>query len=784
MTTKAEILAEQNNYNWQVRLAKSDFFTHYTFTQLAKQGIKPTFPDVRYKDGSKMLLPVDVSLTKMNHFQMANLFVQLFGPKDCPEILRKASYEMRKAYNALEQAIKGAGANEDLAKDTLRLSETLNREHMYQGAPFYKLQLAIYIFEPWQYSVKKGMAVVNTQLDDWHKKIKNWGVEDKIFFKRLEKNFGEPTFPDTFFKGEKVTVPASSYDKIGTMRPEEVARLFVALYGFDKAGDALASMQEDKIKLAHDYKLLIAEKPFYFLRFGKSTREANKRFLLKDQSLIKAGVELAKMKAYHDAPNVGRGVQPAVSDMTVEKTLDKVLAQQCDRAKKEIDELQDLTRHQEKKHNLLQMGYRNRKRVNNNNNPLNHTIMEKKISPEAQAPKGSLAAQYADLKLRHPASVILLRSGDFYKALNEDAAKVSEALGIALIHPNDPGNGLLQAGFPHHALDMYLPKLIRAGYRVAITDSITQKKEKKVAEDKKKETKKTTTKAKAKTKAQVKEIVTPKENVAEKTDQKAQDKTQAQKAGEELKPKAPQMVTVNGEKVTHAHAFQSTKYPDTWYFTARLEDKQLRPMVMKQADVEAYKAKKSSIPELMQHYYPTKVEKKVTPELYKADMTLSDGRQIEKMNVFKEKDENSQDFGKYKLFAKVDGQEKGMAVVMTTEDLNRFFDRVTTPRQLVEKNFGERLGLASYYQQFKLPEEAKVSDIRVFKNKEGRYAISAAVEGHGRTHSVELGFNDRQAFFDSKTASREQLVAKVLGGQINDLMHTAVKEDKSKDLKL
>lgn len=359
----------------------------------------------------------------------------------------------------------------------------------------------------------------------------------------------------------------------------------------------------------------------------------------------------------------------------------------------------------------------------------------------------SLQDRYTALKERHPDSILLFRSGDFYKALNVDAGKVSETLGIALIKPNDPKNGHLMAGFPHHALDTYLPKLIRAGMRVAIVDDLG----KRINSDKAMEQDKKEARQKAEKKAG--------------GEQKAEDKADTKK-----EVKAPQMVTVNGEKVTHAHAFQSTKYPDTWYFTARLEGKQLRPIVMSPADVEAYKDKKVTVQDLMGKYYPTKVEKKVTPEQYKSDMTLSDGRQIEKMNVFKEKDENREDFGKYKLFAKVEGQEKGMAVVMTPQDLNAFFDRVTTPRVLVEKNFGERLNLASAYEKYQFPENAKVSDIRVSKDKDGEWRISAQVGDAGRTDKKVLSSNDRYSFFQTKTVTREQLAAKYLSSDIEKAM--------------
>lgn len=175
----------------------------------------------------------------------------------------------------------------------------------------------------------------------------------------------------------------------------------------------------------------------------------------------------------------------------------------------------------------------------------------------------------------------------------------------------------------------------------------------------------------------------------------------------------PQMITVNGGKVTHAHAFPSKDKPEDWYYTARLDGIQLHPIKMSKEDVTAYQNKEISVEKMMEKYYPTKVAKQVTPEQFKADSQLSDGRTIYKMNVYKEKDETKQDFGKYKLYAQV-GEQK-MSQLMSWKDLNAYFDRVTTPAKLVEKNFGERLHLASAYEKYKLPEGIKMNDVRVSK---------------------------------------------------------------------
>ena len=82
--------------------------------------------------------------------------------------------------------------------------------------------------------------------------------------------------------------------------------------------------------------------------------------------------------------------------------------------------------------------------------------------------------QFLDLKAKHPDAVMLFRCGDFYETYSTDAIVASEILGITLTKRNNgkAGQTIEMAGFPHHALDTYLPKLIRAGKRVAICDQL------------------------------------------------------------------------------------------------------------------------------------------------------------------------------------------------------------------------------------------------------------------------------------------------------------------------
>ena len=79
---------------------------------------------------------------------------------------------------------------------------------------------------------------------------------------------------------------------------------------------------------------------------------------------------------------------------------------------------------------------------------------------------------FNELKAKHPDAVILFRAGDFYESIFDDAKKIAEVLGVTLTRQAKTKMDL--TGFPHHALDTYLPKLIRAGLRVAICDDISE----------------------------------------------------------------------------------------------------------------------------------------------------------------------------------------------------------------------------------------------------------------------------------------------------------------------
>ena len=83
-----------------------------------------------------------------------------------------------------------------------------------------------------------------------------------------------------------------------------------------------------------------------------------------------------------------------------------------------------------------------------------------------------LMAQYNNIKAKYPDAVLLFRVGDFYETFGQDAVRTSQILGIVLTKRNNGGSHTELAGFPHHSLNSYLPKLVRAGLRVAICDQL------------------------------------------------------------------------------------------------------------------------------------------------------------------------------------------------------------------------------------------------------------------------------------------------------------------------
>lgn len=431
--------------------------------------------------------------------------------------------------------------------------------------------------------------------------------------------------------------------------------------------------------------------------------------------------------------------------------------------------------------------------------------MAKKDRQESTA---KVLRQFDALKEKHPDALLLFRTGNFYEAYGKDAVKAAAILAVEITDRILPDRKLQVASFPVSELDTRLPKLIRSGARVALCDQISDDVRKKAGKQDKGQTisndtdmarKKKTQQAQEGPAPTVKNTAgeKPAEKVQEaKAGNKQEEKATAEQktdvaekteAKSERKPREPQMVTVDGGKVTHGHAYQSKTNPEDWYFTAKIDGKQLKPQRMDAADLAAYQKKEMTVPELMQRYYPTKLMPKVPEEAFKfpRQMEGPEGTvAIEKFNVYKEKDVGRADYGKYKFYAQVG--EARMSAVASRQDLNAYFDRVATPVQLVEKNFGERLHLKSAYEKYRLPEGVDLKGVRVAKDRaDNKWKVSADLGDKGQTAKHEISFDDGYSLFKAKTATREQIAAKYLNAEIKGLLAApAVKAEKSVSMKM
>jgi N12 class adenine-specific DNA methylase len=98
---------------------------------------------------------------------------------------------------------------------------------------------------------------------------------------------------------------------------------------------------------------------------------------------------------------------------------------------------------------------------------------QKPLAEKIEQKNEPLLKQYQEMKKKHPDAILLFRAGDFYEIFGEDAVQASDILGITLTRRQNGIDSRIElAGFPHHALDMYLPKLVRAGKRVAICEQL------------------------------------------------------------------------------------------------------------------------------------------------------------------------------------------------------------------------------------------------------------------------------------------------------------------------
>ena len=228
-----------------------------------------------------------------------------------------------------------------------------------------------------------------------------------------------------------------------------------------------------------------------------------------------------------------------------------------------------------------------------------------------------------------------------------------------------------------------------------------------------------------------------------KAETKAAD-TQEKQETAKAERRPPQMVTANGDRVTHGHVFKSNN-SDDWFFTAKINDVPLKPQKVTKEDMEGVINKTKTVEEMMRTYYPTKLMPKVSADdmrLPASIMTPEGEKRIYKFNAYKEHDPMNVDYGKYRFYAQVDGLK--MSTSASKADLNAYFDKVMKPAEMVTKLFGDRLNMAEHYRMFQLPEGSGIEpkQIHIMKNPQtNRFEISVNMGQLGRTPAKELAFN-------------------------------------------
>lgn len=435
--------------------------------------------------------------------------------------------------------------------------------------------------------------------------------------------------------------------------------------------------------------------------------------------------------------------------------------------------------------------------------------------------------RYTSMKEQHPDALLLFRVGDSYKSYNEDAVKASKHLGIELSSQQD---GTKQVEFPKHELDKYLPMLIKAKERVAIVDQVentlhkqetqSKRQEKDVKLDNHRNPQKSSETIGATSDQQQKfiddikaamgttrmvvlpDFGTQKGVVAGTGEDKGISLSRvyawndnisfagsvpgddAQKRRyyhpENIRPEfydylvsevkkavAPQLITENGQKVTSANLYESPKQEGKYFFYARLDGVGLHPKAVKPQDVEAFMKQELSVKDMFEKYYPTKMAKQLDKEDFDS-LKLSDGNELTKFRVYKQRNEEKSHFGEYLLYAEM-GNKRFHATPLSHDQLDAYFDRTQSKGQIAEKVIGEQLHLKSAYEKYKLPENIPVQEVRVRKVPEGDWLISASLGNKGQTPEHKVSNNDLYSLFKSKTATREQLAAKYLTEDIKEL---------------
>lgn len=383
---------------------------------------------------------------------------------------------------------------------------------------------------------------------------------------------------------------------------------------------------------------------------------------------------------------------------------------------------------------------------------------EMKEEQNADLDMQPIMRQFYDMKEKYPDTLMLFRVGDFYETYERDAKNASEILGITLTWKNAAADfntykGAM-AAFPFHALDTYLPKLIRAGQRCAICDQLEDPK---------------LTKKQNKT---IVEMVSP--GIA------------SQEKGIKEAPTAPKLNNQNNmakkAKTVEQEKKDSPKENATQK-TAATEQKVKEPETSKKetkAKEEKPAEKKAEAPAEKKE---TKAEEN-KQEAPKEKAKLSNGQTLDYASVFPMTHIDDKTYG---LKAQVDGVQIGTKK-LSDEERGMYFDKKVTPAQLVEAKFEKELKPEVFAQmkewsQYKIPKEAGIKEVNTFKGKDdGKDLISMkTADDSWKTKALP---KEDAAAIENKVATPKQVAAKNFSDEIAKEVkkHNAVTELKKNTL--
>lgn len=467
----------------------------------------------------------------------------------------------------------------------------------------------------------------------------------------------------------------------------------------------------------------------------------------------------------------------------------------------------------------------------------------KKKYPEAWTEV--LRSEYAaKMKGKNPGTLILVRAGDFYKAYGDDARDAMSILRTPVKQENVgnfngrnnqptliPGKPvIISTEFPHHTLDTYLPKLIRAGKRVAICDDVPKIELTPSYEEQEKTNvknakdagldpgyvKKTKSEGKkkekfiadirgcfevSKTKVAVFPSVGSKDGVVA---GKGNEGISLDRAylwddgisfgglapGDDIKKRryyhpddirpefydyltkevakalVPELVTENEQFVYNLRAVESKN--GKYYLCANLDNVGLHPKAISKEDYLDFTNGKTTAKDIFAKYYPTKMAKKLTKDEF-CDMSLSDGSAVTKVNVYKQDKQDKPHYGEYMIYVEK-GNTRLPSMPLSYDQLDAWFDRTVSKGQLAEQVMGEKLHLESAYKKYQLyvPEDVQDMRVRLIKDIKGDWNIQVSMDGLGETSRHILNYDDKCSLF-GHTATKEQLAAKYLNDEIKDL---------------